>query len=1821
MKKFLLIIMASLMTVSMMAIGRNDGKTKANAIEFDWDKGVTHLDKDTLWYRVDLKPLYDEENPSLTLYLTNPSNDPFSSVKVSMKATVAGQQESKTYTIAARQYKTYTANAKALVTLKQEEIYLQLYSEGSTPETPGTIKLSAKVFETADLDEDCKDARTLKWNTPTVQKPTYSAWWRVDLTPVKEAYKKDAKITLTNTGSKTVTLKVGQSLDCPSSGTTKRTYVLEPGDYTIDTVPQSMIQSVQPNEVYFGVENVESEVTMLVELVNQPAQPIIPENPVGGFETLQVKDTMVITAGKHYYRISVAEMRDTAKYEPEFTYRNEGTNIANLTVKMAFEVPAYGTSNTAYTLAEGEEEIVVYKKNMLEGLSEDIEYIYLLTETDQDIHFYGRFKHVREGKACKTNIDFNWETGHTQEARITQWYAIDVADAKLDKKDIMVYLLNLGDGSAKVDASMAFSCPYIDLTEMSRTISAKGDTVKRRLGYSSYAMMNDTIWIGLYSTQDIRFWADTVSAVAKPVPDPICLQADTFNWDEGVVQNALDTVWYVINMVEVREKAAKFPTVFVQNMSGDAAAKITAELSLECPDSLENQKQSITIAANDSYSRKIARNMFENIVQDEIYLRVVSTQKISIQIRLNEEAEGTSCASAIPFNWTSGHAQAANNGLWYKLDLRDAIKGNYDMKLSVENKDNTPVDSVCGQLTFGCPDNEAPSVQYIFFDKKEKKTVYYPHSVFQLLPDSTIYVNLFSKTAMHISAELVTPEPITPITGEGLDIDTLLLDSKESILQNAATQWYLIPMEEIQHMRDTNKVSALTPNIQIENISASDCEITIEAAFAFPVTETMINQKFTVGANQSFVHALDYKLFMSAINKFDSVLVRISVPAGAAGNIRIRSSVEKAFNGNTREAAIPILIGELYEQEAGTRMWYKLNTADLKKDKNMYNKRLWVSSANKGTGDAKISLKIYEGLHSNVDMLEQYGLDNYRERTIQKGKTSKEFPAQALYAIGDVELYLEVTTNQPLSFNSKFNGEYAPIAEDPKQKEAQLLVPNVDYVVPADGDTHWYQICNPYIRNNYMYTHASTLSYEVNQKATIEATTTFQDVMDCKMPVRSRTIDPHKGKKPLSELVNKGLKKVLNQNFDVSTFKEDFIDSMLHRYLTSDTTLTLYIRLKTTADLKVRLNMPQITGDSCLNPMIFDWEHGNFNEAKTTHWIQVNLDETRVPEGKDLKLHMDNWSSGPTNVEAKLYVANCKKEDELGKVKKLIVSDTTKVLERQFLEQELGWSDFMIEYYSDSTTYIWAELVDPTPREKKDSTLNTVYVCPYTNYRVPHDDEDHIIDPDSVESWTWEVKFDSIFKSEGKIVTYKFIYDVRPLNVPELLSVDSLKSQPVIAIGDTVDVAASITEILNDLNKQVKEDKSIMKVGAKDSIVWEYSMDGGKTFTECPTPVLTSASIALRYKVILPCDTFAYSDTLYNTIHNVLLPIDTCGPYTWVRGPKDSTVYTKIGNTKDTIKFIVPATGLDSIVYFDLTITPNVMPAENDSACKKYEWNINDTTYIFDADSSYVDTVLVGNCYNIYTHNMKILPPVKDSLGLAICFSYDWKLSDGFDTTIYDNGLYYHTVKGGDECDTVFVRNVTIRGEFVQTLNIVPKYGDRLLMINRKEINDMDGWYLDSLADQSRVKWYKDAGVEGDESDDIFLTTGFYLTNSDGSQDGEYIQPKQIYYAKIGPILGDGTPDNCGYRAKTKPYTTGKASAAPALRPSLARPGEDIEVVNLDPEQTTTIRIYTFDGSVRDSYTVSGKESFTIKAATENGFYLVELYSDSYKSTLRYIVK
>ena len=1785
MKKFFLLTLASLMTVFAMAKGDGSGSTKANAIEFDWDKGNVHM-SGTKWYHVDLAPLYEEENPSLTLYVTNPSRN--LSINADLKATVAGETETKHYVVSPHEHQIYTANATVLVRMRQTEIYLTLTTDGE-------VRLSAKVFESADLDETCKDARVLKWDTEATQTKGYAAWWKVDISQFKDTatIHKDAKVTITNIGSGPVNLKTGQSLDCPSSGTTRRDYALAAGESVIDTIPQSMIASVYPDELYFMIENLEQPVKMKVEMIDQPIVPVIPAPSAMPAVVLNVNPTdstvqsTVIPAGQTLYAFSVADMDALTKYEPEFTYRNEGAATAHMTIKMAFKRPAYGSTNTSYEIAAGGEEIVVYKKNMLDGMIDNVDSIYLLISADQPINFYGRFKHVREGKACKTNIDFNWETGHRQEARTTQWYAVDVAAARDNLQDIVVHVQNLGTEAAKLKAMVAFSCPYIDLQEITRTVAAGSTAPERAINYSMYAAMTDTVWIGLETSQDIKFWATTRPTKINE-PDDACLTAKKFNWVDGEQQGANDTVWYKIAMEEAREQSAKFPTIFVQNLSATNELKVEAELSLECPDSIENEKHTMTIAANGSYSRQLSRNMFENIVQDTVYVRVISSQPVKLQIRLTEEAEGASCASAIPFNWVSGNTQAANANLWYVVDLHEVMKDGNDIRLHIENRENKAGKGVA-QLVFSCPVEEAPSVQDFSLAANAERKITLQNSTFDVLEDSIVFVNLQGTTSVRFWAEKLPVEPFDTITGEGLTLIPLKWDSLYE--QDVDTAWYIITKEEIDKVRNADQ--KLKPVAHLINLGSTKNTIKAEAAYAFPIVKKMMTKSQELKAGQHYSDTVPASTFEQIIGtkanpKKDTIIIRVTRPVGTA-NFQFKAELVKAFGGNSRYDALPVRMGESYGQAANTEIWYKVKTADLKADKALFNKSLHVIAKNAGAGETTVKVAVYEGLLSETDLFEEYAIDEkYRERKLKKGESkSHNVPAQAIYAVGDLELYIKVRTTDSIYFSSAFGSDYAPAPVDPKQKEAQMIVPNVDYEIPGDNQEHWYLVCAPYIQNNYIYTDSSTLTYELNGTATIEATATFQDNMDCQMPVRKRTINKsgglHKGTKPLSELVNKALEKA-GMKYDVSSFQDKFVDSLLHKFITKDS-VTGYVRIKTNQTIKFRINTPQVRGlEDCLtDPMFFDWEHGNVNPAGQHTWYVAMLDSTKIPADKDLRIHLDNWSKTETaTANATLYF-KCK-DPEQGHITKTIAQEDGewKDIARDFIANA-GWPPFLfLDYTSDQTTHLWIELIDQQPRDTV-RTDTTFFVC--AGDPIIGKEHTVIVMKDTV--WNDTI---SDLKDETKAALYDSISTVHAyvLRDPKLYDI---ASQVSIKKGEVLDLSA-VTAWLNA--QYAADDNDTLK--DVTAITWQYSLDG-VTYEDIPATPLPYARINLQYTATLQCS--GTIDTTYmNTVRDTLY--DTfCKTYTWE------------GNTydKDTLDSVTYAGGLyrgDSIAYISLTKLPAALgdTTVND-VCKSFTWH--DVTYTNDTivSDTLVDAAANG-CDSIVTLHLTLLPPVKNPISFDTCNMYTWH-----GVPYYNDTIVSDTIIGGayNGCDSIVTLTLTIQKPYIFTLPMVAKYGDRLLMIDRNAIVKIPGWenLPDSVDTEGYVTWWKEGEAES-------IGSGYYYTQSNGEP-----LAAGTYYATISLPAADGTP--CGVKGETDHYPIAAAAAAPALVPTLARPGENISVINLDPNTTTTIRLYTTEGLLQKSFVVSGETTFVIKAADAHGFYLVELSNESLKTTLRYIVK
>ena len=330
----------------------------------------------------------------------------------------------------------------------------------------------------------------------------------------------------------------------------------------------------------------------------------------------------------------------------------------------------------------------------------------------------------------------------------------------------------------------------------------------------------------------------------------------------------------------------------------------------------------------------------------------------------------------------------------------------------------------------------------------------------------------------------------------------------------------------------------------------------------------------------------------------------------------------------------------------------------------------------------------------------------------------------------------------------------------------------------------------------------------------------------------------------------------------------------------------------------------------------------------------------------------------------------------------------------------------------------------------------------------------------------------------------------------------------------------------------------------------------------------------------------------------------------------DSVIFKGVKYTADALVYDTIVGGAanlcDSIVAVTITVKHSTASEETAEACDSYVWNSN--TYTASGDYTYTTTNAVG-CDSVVTLHLTIHNSVATTEEAGeVCNAFYWAFAD---TLITNTGSYKHTEQTIYGCDSTVTLNVTINTPYVDTLEVRGYYGDRIIMINRNQINSIPGWTaaLDSIDNgEGYVKWFKMQGATPDPTTDPQVAVGYFYTLETGDP-----LPAGMYYATVEIPASDAA--KCGAMGTTEIYTVAGAAPAPALMPSLARPGEDIRVVNLDPKVETVIRVYTADGMLQQTFNVSDAESYTIQAGYNHGFYLVELVSDNMKSTLRYIVK
>lgn len=1250
MKKLLLILVAATMTLAGYAAGKGDGSSKADAIEFDWTNGNTQEANTSLWYVVRLaERLAEVEDPNIALYLTNLSS---SAAKVDISAIIAGEEEARTYTIAGNSGKTWSSSASMLVKMGYEEMFVKLT-------TTQQIHLAAKVYEGVYADEACTKAVAYDYATHSLKAGTN--WYNIDLKTLRDN-NQGLKITYKATAgtSKIVSMI---STDCPSTGLAGLKGSVPNGKEKVHEIPAALIQGMTESVLYLKVEN-SKNVAVTTEIVAGPTIPVDFSNPT----ELVWDNAYSITTSGMAFRVALADLLAQKRREPQIAFNNEkNTTETNVKVEIAFKNDAVDDYQTASvitkeeTIIAGETGFMDIARNLLESLdAENCKYVYVRITPAKDMPVSARLKHVREGNACAAAQSVKWneviyQDVEFEEPSSTVWYAIDITEPKSLKKDLTITVTNRGEATADITAEVAFECPYLDLQTISRSVEV-GKPVSKKVNYTTIATLgSNVVYVGVTTTQPVKVEVVPSDAKTKDPAEVTCVleNAVPFNWEEGNRQDKDVTVWYSVPADKIIG-ADYIPEIVVTN-EGDKALYLQGELATECPDIYENQARAISIEANGTYSKVIAKDMVKNLQPGQVlYIKLKGNQPFNFRLNKKIENEGASCAKAIPFNWTSGHNQDADVTLWYVIDLTE-IQNTKQKKVHVILKNLTGKDAtIDGMLAPDCP-CASPQNQSLALKANEVKTKDVPRSAFLSFGEK-VYIRLTGTQKFHFEAQIQDADPFTPITvcepATEIDVNTLINGT-------AGETWYKIQTSKLVD-------AELAPRVMVIN-GATAQTLTAAIAYECPVTEEMMSRAQAFAAKQTISKLFEQSLVNQIASKNEYAYVRVN----ATQDYQFIIEMVDPNTGADCQHAVEIKDGKKIGHEAGKTLWYKLNVADLLA--NHANDKLIFSLTNTNAKAGSVHAAAYtdcegkELIAGNASM----GANAKREKTVM---------VEALMGLNTQWLYLQLTAAQAQELLMTIVARQKLDPAITACEDATPFAVNTDYNQNA-GESVWYRVNLKEIRENTSGDATLVITNLSDEEITLKAEMAWICPVEYEMTEKS--------------LMMKG-----NEVY-TRTFVRDLLNSAEGRDI-------VYVRVSTDKQMKFRVDMHLSKGDECANPIEFDWVNGNTNPQGACLWYNVEMlekaivdgketDVLRIPEGKDLQLTIVNLSDQKVSASADLRF-ECK-EHSLGDGQYTLEPNEkkVKVIDRDLITSVNPTSILVNFCTPKASMYIRADLIDELP--------------------------------------------------------------------------------------------------------------------------------------------------------------------------------------------------------------------------------------------------------------------------------------------------------------------------------------------------------------------------------------------------------------------------------------------------------------------------------------------------------------------------------------------
>ena len=685
------------------------------------------------------------------------------------------------------------------------------------------------------------------WENGNVHEATTALWYRVDLSPLKDAADPTLALYLTNLADKAATVTVEATL---MGQTETLSYTIDAKDYNVWSQNVRMVLLVT-SEMYLTLQSDEkialsAKVYETEDIVDDACANAVDFNWKG----------VAVAAGEQWYRLNLADVK--AGYNKlKFVVANNGADDAHVAFDMSLDCPASAVIENDWVIASGEKNEYDFGRVFLDVLEED--YVYVKLTTDQPLVLSVQEEEVKQEELDKyanfdyqnaINLQFEQPIALTAGKSVIYKVAVKDLIAPLNKV-INLVVANKAAQNAKLVTEVAFSTPVKGLIEQTVEVAANGSDVKKVKGTVLKTINSDVAYI--------RFTADQAMEIEFTMEDYYpCENAIVFDWNAGVKHEANTSAWYELDVQDLLDTKNSVRLTFTNHSS--ETALVNGEIALGCPG--KTIPFVCPVPANMSIDQVVNINLFAASRLQHCYVYVNADQTVEVKASLVEDAKYTdACNQAVTLEQGVEYNQAAGT-TWYRVTDKLINELSLLPKFSFHNKGNQAAKITLG-VTLSCDYG-------LLTQMSVTVPTWLDFSTFLPSLPEKVMNKLMNQNITEYYVQITTSEPI--LFGWGLNYGNYLgcdhaqvFDwNKGAVLPARDAKWFEFDTAPLKANKQQVKLTFTNHADSLAWVVAAitrDCPWTVAMPLVFPVPAGMSVDKWI---DYSFIAASEFEQFYVA---------------------------------------------------------------------------------------------------------------------------------------------------------------------------------------------------------------------------------------------------------------------------------------------------------------------------------------------------------------------------------------------------------------------------------------------------------------------------------------------------------------------------------------------------------------------------------------------------------------------------------------------------------------------------------------------------------------------------------------------------------------------------------------------------------------------------------------------------------------------------------------------------------------------------------------------------------------------------------------------